>query len=234
MFKSKKTNVEYSELLETNPYLQSKALWNDLYGDVYERYKFGQLLNAGLVVSLLILIIGFVSTQHNARVKPLPFILHGNEILTADQTNFEELEHLKPKLAKHFAEEFIQNARSVSSDLMINTDHQIAAFSMTKGNAIVVLKDFYKKNDPQLICEKVIKSVHFNYILRKSKYTFNIHWHEDFRDPETGNLLKSQNYFAELSYQYQNPSSNEPQLRHNPLGFYVTELSWSPEISDKS
>ncbi len=222
-----KTRKKYQEALERNPYLQSKALWNDMYGSVQTKlensYRIIMLLSAVIVVA----IIGFVIVSSQTKVKPMPFIVHGNDILTVDQSQSGDFKRLKPKLAYYFAKHFIRDARSVSVDGDVNANNRISALSFVTGASVPVLNDFYQKNDPNRIANTYVKNIHITNVLRLSANTLDVRWQEIWRNVRSGELMRTKNYLAQLTYHYNTPSENTLILRNNPLGFDITNLSWS-------
>jgi type IV secretion system protein TrbF len=210
-----------------NPYLQSKAMWNDLYGSVQSRLENAHRIIFILSSVIAIAIIGFIIVASQTKVKSVPFIIHGNEVLTADNASFTESSHLKPALALYFIKNFIRDARTVSADGDINALHKIAAFSFATDSAIQTLKDFYLKNDPDQIANHFVKSVKITSVLRASPHTVDVRWQENWRNLNSGELVRSHRFIAEITYHYSDPAQNTTILRYNPLGLQIRYLSWS-------
>ena len=57
----------------------------------------------------------------------------------------------------------------------------------------------------------------------------DIRWLETSRDPKTGEKLSSQHYSAELTFCFDQTSTNTLIAKHNPLGFYITHVAWSKD-----
>ena len=217
----------FEKSLANNPYLQSRALWNDMYGSI--QTKLENSYRVIFILSLVILsaIIGLVVIAGETKIKPMPFIVHGNEVLTVANANTAEFQSLKPTLAAYFIKKFIRNARTVSADGQVNANNKIAALSFVTGEATQVLKEFYEGNNPNTIAQQQVKNIIITSVLKKSANTMDVRWHEDSRNVHSGERLQSQDYIAQLNYHYQTPSQNEIILRHNPLGLAITHLAWS-------
>ncbi len=220
---------QFEKSLANNPYLQSRALWNDLYGSIQTKLENSYRIIFILSLVILSAIIGLVVIASETKIKPMPFIVHGNEVLTVANANTAEFQSLKPTLAAYFIKQFIRNARAISSDGEANANNKIAALSFTTGEATQVLKEFYEENNPNTIAQQQVKNITITSVLPKSAHTVDIRWREDSRNVHSGERVQTQNYIAHLNYHYQTPPQNEIILRHNPLGLAITHLAWSIE-----
>ncbi len=201
-----------------------------MYGSLQIKLQNSYRVSLILAITLVIAIIGIITIAAETKVKPIPFIIHGNEVLTlSEQAN---LTSAKPKLAIYFAKQFIRDARTVTSDGDANAEHVIGAYSLTSGAATEVLKDFYKRHQPDVIARHLVKSIVITSMLQKSAHTLDMRWREVSRDINSGNVVHTVNYIAEISYVFKTPSQNETIVKHNPLGFYITELSWSNDEAE--
>jgi type IV secretory pathway TrbF-like protein len=220
---------QFEKSLANNPYLQSRALWNDMYGSI--QTKLENSYRVIFILSLVILsaIIGLVVIAGETKIKPMPFIVHGNEVLTVANANTSEFQSLKPALAAYFMKKFIRNARTVSVDGEANANNKIAALSFTTGEATQVLKEFYQENNSNVLAQQFVNNITIISAVRNSAHTVDVRWQEDWRNVHSGERVQTKNYIANLNYHYQTPSQNEIILRNNPLGLAITHLAWSIE-----
>lgn len=218
---------QFEKAVSNNPYLQSRALWNDMYGSI--QIKLENSYRIIFVLSLVILatIIGLVIIGTQTKIKPMPFIVHGDEVLTVSSARSVDFDALKPKLASYFVKNFIRSARSVSVDGEVNANNRILALSFVTDAATHVLKEFYEKNNPNVIARDYVKNITITSVLENSAHSVNIRWREDSRAVRSGEIVQSNRYIAEVTYQYQTPSENIIILRNNPLGLAITHLAWS-------
>lgn len=220
---------QFEKSTEKNPYLQSKALWNDMYGSL--QIKLQNSYRVILILSFII-IFAFISlavVAGEAKVKAIPFIIHGNEIVSSNSLMQVSNEKLKPQLSLFFAKEFMRNARTVSVDSVVNSRNKISALSFASGDALTVLKEYFEKNNANIIAKESVKNIHITSVLRQSSHTIDIRWQENWRSVRSGQLTQTKNYIAQLTYQYKTPSQNEIILKNNPFGFYISYLSWSDD-----
>jgi type IV secretion system protein VirB5 len=179
---------------------------------------------------IAIAIVGFIIIANQVKVKALPFVIHGDEVVTLNLDDAPNSNTLQTQLASYFVKQFVRNARSVSVDAQINRAQEIAAYSFVSGAATQTLSDFYEKNNPNEIASNHVKSVHVTSVLRASAHTFDIRWDEELRKVDTGEVVQTQHFIAQITYQYQKPSADAVVLRSNPMGFQITQLTWSEDI----
>ncbi len=206
-----------------NPYLTSKQLWNDLYGAVEAKLARANLIIIVMCILLAISTISLVLMATKSRVQPYVAVLHGNELLMLTKFDSPELVTLKPKLAALMSREFIEKLRGVSIDPDINQDNFIQALSMTSGAAMGVVKDYYQKKS------KNITNLQITSLILQSPHVIDIRWLETSRDPKTGDKLNSQHFTSELTFRFDETSTNSLIAKHNPLGFYITNVAWSKD-----
>jgi len=215
--------------IKNNPYLQSRILWNDVFGQTEKYLHFSLGLNAVLVLGLAVSVAGTVILANQRSIKPYPFIIHGEHVLTSTEESQAAVEHLKPQLANVLAKGFIKNLRRVSTDKHVNRERQMAALAVTNQEALAVTQKYFQQHQTDKIAKKQVNDVKITSSLQSSEHTMVIRWQETWRAPNTGEVLKQEHYVAEIVYQFDTPSTHELVLKHNPLGFYITHLSWSLE-----
>ena len=86
-----------------------------------------------------------------------------------------------------------------------------------------ILKEYYQNLERNLL-----KDIQVTSILIKSKNSLDIRWLEKTLD-NAGKIINSQNFIANLEYQYGQISENNLVLKHNPLGFYINRIVWSED-----
>lgn len=215
--------------LQANPYLQSRALWNDVYGNLEKKLHISQLLNFFMGLLLLIAIIGLIILSQRVTIKPYPFIIHGNEVITVSETAKTQVDAIKPELAIFLAKNYINYVRSLSSDPNVNIKNQMSAYAMSRQQALSIIKNYYKDYSHNQIANKKINQITITSVLQRSTNSIHIRWQEQWYNIASGELLERKNYLAEIVFDFDKPSKDPLVLQNNPLGFYVKQLSWSDE-----
>lgn len=206
-----------------NPYLQSRAMWNDLYGDVQTRLENAYRIILLLAVVIVIAIIGMVTMASQSRVQPYLTVLHGNEMLTVHDAHSSDFHTLKPLLAQMQAKQFIRQARSYSVDAQVNRQQLINAYSHALGPAVSWLKSQVRESHSSLT------QVFIETVLLKSDKTLDIRWREQTLHRKTGEVITTQHYSAELTYRFQPEQADSELSEQNPLGFFITHVVMSKD-----
>jgi type IV secretory pathway TrbF-like protein len=220
---------KFCKQLENNPYLQSRALWNDVYGGIEKKLWISQVLNFLMGVLVFTCIVGLIILSQRVSIKPYPFIVHGDEVITVNQKARVNLNEVKPDLAIFLGKQYVRYARSVSSDPRVNTKNRMAVFSMSRQQAFSEIKQYYKQHSPNDVAKKQVNQIKITSVLQRSENSLDIRWQEQWQNMLTGELLQTKNYLAEIVFDFDNPSKDPLILENNPLGFYVKQLSWSEE-----
>lgn len=209
-----------------NPYLDSRILWNDVYGSLQIKLENSYRIIFYLSLTIALAIVGLIVMGTETKIKPIPFILHGNEVITLNNQNTTAFNDIKPKLSLLLVKDFIRHARNLSIDSAVNANNHISALSTVNGAAEKVLQDFF---DAQKAEKNITKNISITNVLRETDHSFEIRWIEETRNSVTGEVINTNNYIAEITYTFESPSSNPIILEHNPLGFVISHLSWSEE-----
>ena len=215
--------------LQDNPYLQSRALWNDVYGNLEKKLFISQVLNLLMALLLLTSIVGLIVLSQRVTIKPYPFIIHGNEVITVSDTAKAQMNAIKPDLAIFLAKNYITYARSLSSDPNVNIKNQMSTYAMSRQQALSIIKNHYKEHSQNQVARKKVNQISITSVLQRSSNSMDIRWQEQWYNIASGELLERKNYLAEIVFDFDKPSTDPLVLQNNPLGFYVKQLSWSEE-----
>lgn len=230
-----KYNIEQKEVdskkakgIEDNPYLQSRALWNDLYGSEQEKHRKSRRLNFVLTGLLALAILGNIYVASESKFIPYVVEVQNGQIIYTGVAEHSNFATMKSALAGYFIQEFVKSSRSVSVDGYIEKSLQKKAFALTSGAATTELAELFKKNDPYTIVKKRTISIQINYVnLLPDSPAFQVGWTEISRDSRTGNTLFKKHFVGQFDFAWKSPSQSEVILENNPFGFYVTNISWT-------
>ncbi len=213
--------------IENNPYLQSRALWNDIYGASEERYTKSRRLNLALTLLIAMSILGIIYIGSQSKFIPYVVQVQNGQVIYTSAANSSNFDTMKPALAKFFIQDFVSSARSVSVDGFFENSNQKKSYALSTGAATTELDQFFKSRDPFSIVKKRTISVSINYVNQLPNHDFQVGWTEISRDSQSGNILFQKQFVGEFDYVWKKPSQNEFILNNNPFGFYVTNISWT-------
>lgn len=213
--------------IDNNPYLQSRALWLDMYGNAEQRYRKARQINCRLLILVGLCILGIIYIGAQSKYIPYVVQVQNGQVIYTGAANSSNFETMKPTLAKFFIQNFVKSARAVSVDGYIEKNNQKTAYALTQGAATTELDNFFKDRDPYSIVKKRTISINVNYVNQLPNHAFQVGWTERSRDSQSGQALYQEKFVGEFDFTWNAPSQNEFILQNNPFGFYVTNISWT-------
>ena len=127
---------------------------------------------------------------------------------------------------------FIRNARSVSTDPQVEQQQLNALLAHARGAADRFLDAYYHADgfthNPFKLAEKLTVAVQIDSILQLSDHSYQVRWTETARDLSGVNLRAPTHWEAQLQTQRIPPDSSDT-IVSNPLGLYVTQISWTQQ-----
>lgn len=218
--------------------LAGAVVFEKLYGKTQLQLKRAWLAIFSLLGVLAVLVIFLFILGTEGKVDPIIVKVDGNnQILDVEQASHIDYHSLQPAVATHFIEQFVIHARSVSIDGQWQGAMMKQAYAVTQGAAYKMLHDFYTTRNPFNEANQAIVSVAIDSVLPNiggSKHTTQVVWTETLRAPKTGKVLGSHQYTGQFTFHWGKPASEHSVVQYNPLGFYITALSWSANYSDAS
>ena len=128
---------------------------------------------------------------------------------------------------------FIRDARSVSSDSAVEQYMLDDLLAHARGAANKFLDAYYHGDDfaqnPFQIAKHRTVTIQIESILEVSAKSYEVRWSETANDL-SGSPLSTTRWEAMLETEVLAPTSSDDVV-HNPLGFYVTRISWAAQQS---
>jgi type IV secretion system protein TrbF len=209
-----------------NSYLAAKLEWNERYGDLISRAQNWRMVALVCAATSGVLALGLVMVSMRSRV--VPYIVAVDSIgRAASQGPAEQARAADERLVRAAVVDWVEAVRTVTSDRQVQLHDIDKVFSMIgKGSpAQTLVTDYYKANSPFDRGANVTTSVEVHSVVASSDKTFDVEWTEVTRDLH-GAVKETGNYRGSFTTVV-NPPSDEQTIRLNPLGVYVTYISWS-------
>lgn len=172
------------------------------------------------------------------KVDPIIVKVDGNnQILDVERAADIDYKTISPELSTWFVEQFVRNARSVSIDGIWQRRLMEKSYAVTQSAATQTLKTFYSMRNPMRTAQTEVISITINSVIPNiggSPHTTQVAWTEISHDPKSGNVLGSQRYTGQFTFQWKKPSKSDVIDRFNPLGFYINFITWTSDLSDNS
>ncbi|MGO9267999.1 MAG: VirB8/TrbF family protein [Candidatus Binataceae bacterium] len=220
--------------MESNPYLEARREWDERYADLVLGKRNWQIAAAGSLAVALILASGMV--WQSTRSRYIPYVVEvdklGYALTVPHPLKPSPTADVTERIERYEVAIFIRNARVVSSDPQIEQQMVDALLAHTRGAADHFLDAYYHADNfvhnPFKLAEKQTTAVQIDSILKASPYGYQVRWTETQRDLNGVVTGAPTHWEAVLQTQIVPPNTEEA-IVSNPLGFYVTQLSWTEQ-----
>ncbi|MDA8349022.1 MAG: VirB8/TrbF family protein [Pseudomonadota bacterium] len=222
--------------MAANPYVEARREWDERYADLVLGKRNWQIAAGGLLVVSVILAGGIVRLA--ARSRYIPYVVEVDKLgysLTVPQPlTPTSVPEVTARMQRYEVGAFIRNARGVSTDPQVEHQMLNTLLAHSRGAADKFLDAYYHSegftHNPFKIAEKQTVSVQIDSILQLSPQSYQVRWTEVPHDLNGVEIGTPTHWEAVLQTQIVPPNSDAAILI-NPLGFYVTQISWTQQQS---
>ena len=210
-----------------NPYLAARTEWMERYGELATGKRNWQVVAAALSVLSLVLAVGLVALSLEQKV--VPYVVEVDRLgLIGSISKADASRVTDPKLIRYLLTSFIRNARQISPDGLAMKQLLDDAYAYTRGAALQTLNEYYSERKPFELAKSQSVQVEVSSLLPVSAQSWKIRWIETTRALD-GKHLSRTNWEAYLTTENAEPSREE-EIRKNPLGLYIVQLSWTRQL----
>ena len=209
-----------------SPYLAARDEWNERYRDLIVAARNWRLaaVTSGLVA--LVAVLGLIVI--GAKPKVVPYIVAVDNLgKVVGQGTAVQASVADDRLKRAALWSWVQDWRMVSSDAAVekNAIERVYAQIGNGTPAARRISDAYRDGSPLKLAQTETVSVDVRALYASSKDSYEIEWTETTFDLK-GEQLGTQNYKGVITISI-HPPADEGLARVNPLGIYVTNVSWS-------
>jgi type IV secretion system protein VirB5 len=220
--------------MSSNLYVEARREWDERYADLVLGKRNWQIAAGGLLILSLILAAGFVWISNRSRY--IPYVVEVDKLgyaLTVPQPlTPSAVPDVTAKMERYEIATFIRDARSVTSDPQVEHQTLNALLAHARGAADRFLNAYYHSDgfthNPFKLAEKQTVSIEIDSILQLSPSSYQVRWSEQQRDLNGVVIGAPTHWEAVLQTQIVPPSSDQA-IVSNPLGFFVTQISWTEQ-----
>ena len=220
--------------MSANPYLEARREWDERYADLVLGKRNWQITAGGLLALSLILASGIVWLTTRSRY--IPYVVEVDKLgyaLTVPQPlTPSAVSDVTARMQRYEVAAFIHNARAVSSDPQVEQQMLNALLAHARGAADRFLNDYYHsdnfEHNPFKRAERKTVTVQIDSILKLPSRSYQLRWTEVPHDLNGVVIGVPTHWEAELQTQVI-PPTNEDAIISNPLGFFVTQISWTKQ-----
>jgi type IV secretion system protein VirB5 len=207
------------------PYQKAGQIWDERIGSSTAQARNWRLMAFGILVLAFGLAGDRIYHSGQSQVTPYVVEVHDDEVKAVGPA--EKLyQPTDGEIARDLST-FITNVRSLPLDPVLARKNWLDAYAFVDGKAAQFLNAYAQANDPFKDIGKRSVSVDVGSVVRASDTSFQIRWTEQaFIE---GTPSPPEHWTAILTTTI-SPPRTEAVLRKNPLGLYVTAMSWSRDL----
>jgi type IV secretion system protein VirB5 len=208
-------------------YVAAQRAWDVRYGDIIKRARSWRLFAFGLLGCDLLLIFGMINLASKSHI--VPYVVAVDSIGKAQAISPAEASSpVDERVKRAILLSWIQDVRSVSTDAQAeyNTVTTRVYTHLAAGSeAQAYVGDFYRSDSPFDRGQDGTVQVDIHSIVQDSPTTYRVNWAESSRD-KSGVVTGKQEWQGAFTIAINAPT-DEKLVRVNPLGVYLTNVSWT-------
>jgi type IV secretion system protein VirB5 len=210
-------------------WLAARSRWDERYGNLIAARRNWRL--AFLAMSGIAFLMGLQHLAELHRSHVVPFVIAVDRMNNVIATGLaEETRAVDPRIIRASIQQYVTNARSVSSDpevLKFNLQ-SVFADTVVPSAANTLLKEYYTAFSPFEAADKATVQVAVHNVTPLSKSSYEVDWTETKRD-RMGNLIDIEAWKGVFGIVI-SPPKDEAAMRVNAFGIYVYSITWSKNV----
>jgi type IV secretory pathway TrbF-like protein len=212
------------------PYIRARQEWDERFGDQIKsknNWRLAAFLSMG---ATLLCVTGMVAIGYRSNTVPYVVALddvgRAIPVIPAKQVAVKDV-----RLQEAVVARWITDLRTIVTDAVAQRRLVDEVYAQTGQNspASATITDFYLKNSPFDLLSKQTVDASVESIVQQSSKTYEVVWVDTIRDLG-GEFVSSHRYRAFISVTTQEVTDAKQALV-NPLGLYVTNLTWGEVVS---
>jgi type IV secretion system protein TrbF len=213
-----------------SPYVRAREEWDERFGDQIKSKNNWRLAAFISMATTLLCVAGMVTIGMRSRTVPYVIALddvgRAVPVVPAKQIAVKSV-----RLQEAVVARWVTDLRTIVTDAVAQRRLVDEVYAQTGQNsaASATVTDFYSKNSPFDLLKKQTVDASVESIVQQSPTTYEVTWIEVTRDL-TGTLVATHRYRAFVSVTTQEVTDAKQALV-NPLGLYVTNLTWGEVVS---
>ena len=216
---------------DSNPFLDTRRAWNGVWEESLanaRRWRLIAVFEAGLLALAL-----FGLIHLGSQPKAIPYVVEVNKLGEVAYAGRLEPARADNNVIKASIASFVSDLRMVTPDAGLQAEavNRVYAYISKGDPALGRVNSFYgatKEASPYVRAQDEIVSVAIDDVLPTSQNTWQVDWTETTRDRKGEKAVPAKwRGLVTIVLVSPSASTSETQLRRNPLGVYVQDLSWS-------
>ena len=214
-----------------NPFLDTRRAWNGVWEESLANARRWRLLAIVLAVLLGIAVFGLINL--GSQPKAIPYVVEVNKLGELAYAGRLEPALADSNVIRASIASFISDLRMVTPDAGLQAEaiNRVYAYISKGDPGLGRVNSFYgatKESSPYVRAEEQIVSVAIEDVLPTSQNSWQVDWTETARDRKGEKAISAKwRGLVTIVLVPPSASTSEAQLRRNPLGVYVQDVTWS-------
>ena len=218
--------VGSSSSFSDNPYLAVERKYLDRLGASHQRERLW--MYASFLASAVSVALSALLFHESGESRVVPFVVEVDKLGRAVAVSpIPQTTLLDDRIVRYTLAEFLRHARSVLADPILERRWMLSVHTRTAGAGREFIDRYFhqKKYNPLVVGQKELVDVEIDQLFKKSDRTWYAEWTETAwsLDGKKGSTHKWQGFFSVEIV----PPTTAAEIRKNPLGQYVTYISWN-------
>jgi type IV secretion system protein TrbF len=212
--------------IDTSPYLAARREWDERYGSLITRARNWRIAAFLALAVALVATCGLIALSTKAKVVPYVVAIDNlGRVLAAGPA--DQASRADDRLKRAALFQWMSDLRTITTDGVAQRKGIDRVYSMIANGspAQVEIGDFYRNDPPFDRAQKRTVEVDVKAVFPVSDRTYQVEWTEIVRGL-SGQIESQDNWKGSVTIAI-SPPSDERLIRVNPLGIYVTNVSWS-------
>ena len=209
-----------------SPYLAARREWDERYGSLITRARHWRIAAVLALAVALVAMCGLIALSTKAKVIPYVVAIDNlGRVLAAGPA--DQASRADDRLKRSALFQWMSDLRTVTTDGVAQRKAIDRVYSMIANGspAQVEIGDFYRNDPPFDRAQKRTVEVDVKAVFPVSDRTYQLEWTEIVRGL-SGQIESQDNWKGSVTIAI-SPPNDERLIRVNPLGIYVTNVSWS-------
>ena len=213
-----------------SPYVRARQEWDERFGDQIKSKNNWRLAAFISMATTFVCVTGMVAMGYRSNTVPYVVALddvgRAVPVIPAKQVAVRDV-----RLQEAVVARWVTDLRMIVTDAVAQRRLVDEVYAQTGQNsaASATVTEFYSKNSPFDLLKKQTVDASVESIVQQSSKTYEVTWTEVTRDL-VGEYVGSRRYRAFVSVTTQEVTDARQALV-NPLGLYVTNLTWGEVVS---
>jgi|SRR5699024_5976297 len=222
MFGNRPSRYDKSAAPET-PYQKAADAWDKRIGSSRVSARNWRVCAFGAIAVAVVAVVGLITVSMKSHVETYVVRVDKSGEPTRVQLAGNQYQPTKAEVA-FFLGRWVRNVRGKPADAVVMKKRWMDAYNFLTTNAANKLNAYAAKAKPLANIGKDTRTVHINHVIQKSPQSYQVEWTE--RVYKESALTATHRYTGLFTIKIESPTTQQ-MVYTNPLGIYITDLSWS-------